>query len=165
MSHLWHKQHLLVWMQVLGYIACHVTSKILGMGAAERSWADVKQLKQGKRQGLKGESMKKQALIFSAACIEQTRIQQDNAADVHNLDKDNIELDKELESYGMDADEIDGLNGKVRNPTRIFRAWLEQWDIDEKKEDHPPKEAKLLDKYGGMCWLDPDYDKTFTASD
>jgi hypothetical protein len=109
--------------------------------------------------------LKKQALIFSAACIEQARIRQENVDDVHTWDEDDIEFDKELESYGMDADDIDGLNGKVKKPTRIFRAWLEQWEIDEKKKDHSLTEAKFLDKYGGMCWLDPDYDKINTASD
>jgi hypothetical protein len=37
MSHVWHKQHSLVWNQVLGKVACRITSKKLGIGAAERS--------------------------------------------------------------------------------------------------------------------------------
>jgi hypothetical protein len=86
-------------------------------------------------------------------------------ANVHNWYKDDVEFDKELELYGMDADDIDGLNGKVKKPTRIFRAWLDQRDKDKKKKDHPLTEAKFLDKYGGMCWLDPDYDKIHMASD
>jgi hypothetical protein len=165
MSHVWHKQHSLVWTQVLGKVACRITSKILGIGAAERSWADVKQLKQGKRQGLQGQSLKKQALIFSAACIEQARIRQENAASRDDWDEDDVEFDKELESYGMEKDDINGLNGRPRKPTRNFKAWIEQWEKDEKRKDHPLTEARFLDKYGSLTWRDPDYDKTFTASD
>ena len=32
---------------VLGYVACRVTSKLCGIGPAERSWGAVKQIKTG----------------------------------------------------------------------------------------------------------------------
>ena len=34
--------------KVLGFVACRVTSKVLGIGAADRSWGDVKTIKFGK---------------------------------------------------------------------------------------------------------------------
>ena len=34
--------------KVLGFVACRVTSKVLGIGAAESSWGDVKTIKYGK---------------------------------------------------------------------------------------------------------------------
>jgi hypothetical protein len=36
----------------MGHVACRVTSKVLGIGAEERSWGDVKQLKNDKRSHL-----------------------------------------------------------------------------------------------------------------
>ena len=37
---------------ILGYVACPVTSKILGIGAAERVWGDTKTIKASKRKHL-----------------------------------------------------------------------------------------------------------------
>ena len=36
-SHLWHQKYSLPFTTVLGFVACIVTSKVLGIGAAERS--------------------------------------------------------------------------------------------------------------------------------
>ncbi len=44
---------------VIGFVACQVTSKRLGIGSAERSWSDVKQLKDGKWSNLGGSSLEK----------------------------------------------------------------------------------------------------------
>ena len=41
-SHLWHQKYSLPFTKVLDFVACIVTSKVLGIGAAERSWGDVK---------------------------------------------------------------------------------------------------------------------------
>ena len=48
-SHLWHQKYSLPFTKFLGFVACKVTSKVLGIGAAERSWGDVKTIKSGKR--------------------------------------------------------------------------------------------------------------------
>ena len=47
-SHLWHKKYSLPSKKVLGFVACRVTSKILGIGSVEHSWGDVKKIKSGK---------------------------------------------------------------------------------------------------------------------
>jgi hypothetical protein len=44
-SHIWHEKYSLPYTQVLGYVACFVTSKLCGIGPAERSWAAVKTVK------------------------------------------------------------------------------------------------------------------------
>ena len=36
--HLWHQKYSLPCTKVLGFVACRVTSNVLGIGAAERSW-------------------------------------------------------------------------------------------------------------------------------
>lgn len=37
-SHLWHNLYSVPFTKFLGFVACHVTSKNLGIGAAKRSW-------------------------------------------------------------------------------------------------------------------------------
>ena len=47
-SHLCHQKYSLPCNKVLGFFSCRVTSKVIGVGAAERSWGDVKTIKSGK---------------------------------------------------------------------------------------------------------------------
>ena len=47
-SYLWHEKYSILYTTVLGYVACCVTSKLCGIGLAERSWGRVKQVKDGK---------------------------------------------------------------------------------------------------------------------
>jgi hypothetical protein len=44
-SHIWHKKYSLSYTQMSGYVACCVTSKLCGIGSAERGWAAVKTVK------------------------------------------------------------------------------------------------------------------------
>ncbi len=62
-SYLWHGLYSLPYTSVLGFVACCVTSKRLGIGLAERSWADGKKIKDGKRSNLGGISLEKRAII------------------------------------------------------------------------------------------------------
>ena len=47
-SHLQHQKYSLISTKVLVFVACGVTSKMLGVGSAERSCGDVKTIKSGK---------------------------------------------------------------------------------------------------------------------
>jgi hypothetical protein len=47
--YIWHKKETLRYTKHFGKFACRVTSKILGIGSAERSWGDVKHLKTNQR--------------------------------------------------------------------------------------------------------------------
>ncbi len=55
----------------LGFVACCVTSKRLGIGSAEWSWADVKQIKDWKQSNLGGTRLKKRAILFTSAKLER----------------------------------------------------------------------------------------------
>ena len=66
-SHLWHEKYSLPYTDVLGFVACRVTSKLLGIGCAERSWGDVKHLKTNKRAHLSGDKIEKQAVLYTHA--------------------------------------------------------------------------------------------------
>ena len=58
-------------------MACRVTSKLCGIGAAERCWGGVKQIKTGKRSHLSGESTEKRSIIFANAKVTQGRMKSD----------------------------------------------------------------------------------------
>ena len=45
--HLWHQKYSLPCTKVIGFVACTVTSKVLGIGAEEHSWGDLKTIKSG----------------------------------------------------------------------------------------------------------------------
>ena len=72
--HEWHDIYSVNSTKILGWVACRVTSKILGIGNAERAWGAVKQLKSGRRGHLSGQNTKKQATIFEKACIDEATL-------------------------------------------------------------------------------------------
>ena len=47
-SNLWHQKYSLPCTKVLGFVACRVTSKIIGIDSAERYWVDKKKPNPGK---------------------------------------------------------------------------------------------------------------------
>ena len=69
-SHLWHQKYSLPFTKVIGFVASRVTSKVLGIGAAERSWGDVKIIKSGKRSAISSDVSEKQSIFYTSACIE-----------------------------------------------------------------------------------------------
>jgi hypothetical protein len=57
----------------LGRFASRVTSKIVGIGNAERCRGDVKTLKDGKRSHLTAEATSRQATIYGSTCAEKAQ--------------------------------------------------------------------------------------------
>ncbi len=55
-----------------------MTSKHFGIGAGERSWSDVIMIKDGKRSKLSGDSLEKQAILYTLAHLEEARICSEN---------------------------------------------------------------------------------------
>ena len=68
-SHLCHQKYSLPCTKVLGFVACRVTSKVLGIGAAERSWGDIKIIKSGKRYDIRSDTSEKKSIVYTSACI------------------------------------------------------------------------------------------------
>ena len=64
----------LPYTRVLGFVACRVTSQRLGIGAGERSWSDMKMIKDRKRSNLSGDSFEKRAILYTSAHLEEARI-------------------------------------------------------------------------------------------
>ncbi len=75
-SFLWHEKYSLPYTVVLGFLGCHVTSKLCRIGPAERSWGGVKQIKDGVRSHLGGESTEKRSVIYVTARIQEARMRQ-----------------------------------------------------------------------------------------
>ena len=162
-SYLWHKQYSYPYTEMLGKVACRVTSKILGIGSAERAWGAVKHLKTNKRAHLRHKSMEMQSTIFVSACMESARIRRnermiDPGAAINFWTDDDFDVN--LESWGISS-------ANMARKQRIFRCWVEEWEqklIDD-KDKGPVAEAKLWEKYKHIVWTDPDNDDAlFTAT-
>jgi hypothetical protein len=160
-DHLWHKIYSLAFTTVFGIVACRVCSKPLGCGQAERNWGALKHLKGGKRSHLSAEKAERQATIFGASCIERSR--SIHAAEERNgmvvdsrwTDAD-FEFDLGLETWaGAPGDDVP----VPEVPKRIFRAWIEDWEWECMKHKDPVSEAKLVQKYQGLRFVDPDLDR------
>ena len=72
----WHQKYSLTLTKVIGFVACRVTSKVLGIGAAETSWGDVKKIKYVKISAIIIDVSEKQSIVYTSVCIESYRIEQ-----------------------------------------------------------------------------------------
>ncbi len=50
-----------------------MTSKRLDIGAGERSWSDVRMIKDRKRSNLSGDSLEKRAIMYTSDHLEEAR--------------------------------------------------------------------------------------------
>jgi hypothetical protein len=161
-SFLWHEKYSLPYTFVLGFVGCRVTSKLCGIGPAERSWGGVKQIKDGVRSYLGGESTEKRSFIYVTAKIQEARMRQ------HQMEKldatrpgamfgdDDINFNLQLKKFGINT-------GKLKEPAvqRIFCAWVEDWEEDARKKNDCVSEALLLQKYKGLVYHDSDSGNDF----
>ncbi len=76
-SWLWHEQYSLPYTKVLGFVACRVTSKVLGIGAAERSWGKLKDIKSGHRSHMGDESVEMRTILYTTARVNDARLTQE----------------------------------------------------------------------------------------
>jgi hypothetical protein len=155
--HLWHKIYSVPFTTVFGKVACRVTSKPLGCGLAERNWGALKHLKGGKRSHISGDKAQKQATIYGAACMDKSRaaqlIEERNGVLLESAWSDaDIAFQMGLENW----DTVAGIIPGPIRPKRLFHAWLEDWEFDCIHHRDCVSEARLLQKYGGLKWMDPD---------
>ena len=85
-----HQKYSPPFTKVLGFFACRVTSKFLVIGAAERSWGDVKTIKFGKISAISSDVSEKRSIFYTSACIESARIEQYHSEN-HQLEKWGVE--------------------------------------------------------------------------
>ena len=72
-SYKWHHAHWSSETEVFSKVGARVCSKILGIGASERCWGDVKQILGEKRRKMKSEKLEKQTLIYTTHAINDAR--------------------------------------------------------------------------------------------
>ena len=135
-----------------------VSSKILGIGSAERRWGDVKHIKTNKRSRLSGDRVKKQATIFGSYCMEKADIRRafkpdENTKNPFEMWNDD-DFDRRFDLFAADATEA-----RDSKPSRIFKNWEEDWEEVAVYKKCPINQAKLLAKYGGLSWYDLDNDQ------
>ena len=142
-------------------MACRILSALLGIGVAERSWGAVKQLKSGNRSHLGAEATRMQATIFGAACIERARaLKAEKEQSKEMWNDDDVEFQLGLENFTADETNEAPI---VNNPIRKFNAWKEDWEKVSSQTNDVVHETKLLRKYGGLRWLDPDSGLMYVA--
>ncbi len=83
-SFVWHQLYSLLYTKALGFVAYHTTSKQLGIGAAERSWSDIKQNKDGKQSNLGGVLLEERAILYSTARLNEAKIRANHSEDGEN---------------------------------------------------------------------------------
>ena len=100
-----------------------------------------------------------QGTIFGASCAARARLKEEgkDRGDALKTFWD----DDDFADPGLDVPDLKGSHTKKQ---RIFRAWIEDWEEKAKMKQDPVNEAALLQKYGGLMWLDPDTNKKFMAS-
>ena len=142
---------------VFGYVACRVTSKITGCGSAERSWADVKELKSGKRAHISSAKAAKQATRYTSAALRRARLQNQEYENLNFVRKearwgaDDEMFDLGLEKWGVD---LAALKSPPKLPRRLFRCYIEDWE--NVMDRGAVMREKLLQKYGGLVFDDID---------
>merc|ERR1712032_126667 len=148
--------------KVLGRVACKVTSKRLGIGSAERAWKDVKHIKSGQSSHMKANRIEKQSVIYTTACVEESRLKQKGRKMkplIWGEDDEKMQLD--LEKFGVDCVEL----SQPILPKRKFRCWLEEWEEPLLAKNDLIAMKKLLQKYKSMIFYDPDDQMTCTVSE
>ncbi len=154
-AHMWHKTYSLTRTKVLGKLGCLTTSKNLGIGSAERHWKIVKASKKGQRAKLSTDKAKKSSLVYGAAMQQRARHRESKLRTAGKLWTDADFETLKLDFYCTDI--VESVNALPKAQARIFRAWEETW---EKKKVGPSGdtilEARLVRKYAGLRWLDPD---------
>ena len=70
---------------------------------------------------------------------------------------DDMNFDLQLEKYGVLTNELRGAA-----TDRVFRAWVENWEMEIRFKNDPVAEARLLQKYKGLVFTDPDNNQTYS---
>ena len=173
-THFWHNEHTVRFKYMsLGFTACRVASKILGIGAAERSWGDVKRIIGDRRLSLASTKIHKQSVIYTSNCIQakkkelnlddHTWKEWDLAMDDFNSHLETSAATVPPEDFG-DKNEEGFFNHftKTNNASsnlRLFKAYEEDHIEQNQSKPDTVTEAHIIAKYGGLFLADPDIDK------
>ena len=76
-SYIWHQKYSEPYTEVLGFVACRVCSKVLGIGMAERAWGDLKLVKGGRRSSMGSDSTEMRSVIYTSARLSRQYTKQE----------------------------------------------------------------------------------------
>ena len=148
-AHEWWSTYGLTRTDVLGRVACVVTSKNLGIGSAERHWKLIKAAKRGQRACTTTEKCKKSALVYGAAMQQRSRHREKKLQTAGKLWTDDDFLSLKLDTHCKEV--IEKANSLSKQPSRIFRAWEEEWEkVAVGANGDDVLEARMARKYGGI---------------
>lgn len=161
----WHQKYSLQSTDVLGRLACLVTSKILGIGTAEQNWKQVKAVKTGQRANTGVEKCKKQVMIFSQYQAMRGQIRTTKLSSAGKLWDEKDFQSMKMDEYCKEIEDGLQVDKAVRSgKTKIFKAWRERWEMEKIGPNGDiVLEAWLLRKYGSIVWFDPDSQQIFKA--
>jgi len=166
-SAIWHEAYSHEVTKVFGFVACRVTSKGVGMGASERAWGNVKEIKTGQRVGLSGKKVEALSIISQTHRLHQARVLRQlretfDCIDKHALwGEEDERFDLALDKFGVN---VSALRVLPSAPKRILRCWVEDWEKECIKKNDAVAKMKLLQKYRGLTIEDPDHNMVFTLS-
>ena len=75
--HILHQKYSLPSTKAVGFVACRVTLKILGIGSSKCSWGDVKIIKSGKISSLGSDISEKHNIVYTSSCTNKASIGRD----------------------------------------------------------------------------------------
>jgi hypothetical protein len=105
-----------------------------------------------KRSHLSVEVVEQQIIIFGAASMDKARIGREEAEKLdHKISSKfwtdvDVEYDLGLTKYGVDVEDLQ----HPLAPARIFRGWIEDWEVPLLKKNDKVVEEKLLTKFHGL---------------
>ena len=150
----WHRNYSLPFTKILGKFACRVTSKICGIGEAERQWKFNKKQHKGQRGKLGANKSKMQGAVAAAYSHEKSSVRRAAAQKAGSLWED---ADFEVCNFGTYCE--GGFSSVAKKPTRVFRAWQESWERTQFKSSGCALfAAQFTKKYGGLMFRDLDRD-------
>jgi len=104
--------------------------------------------------------------LYVSAKIQQSRIMCDWLEKLDAMENnamfgdDDINFDMQLQRFDVDT-------GALKEPAveRIFQVWVKEWEEEARKKNDCVEEARLLTKYKGLVFNDPDSGSTFSVWD
>jgi hypothetical protein len=153
-THEWHQKYTFRETDCWGRFACIVTSKIVGIGNAERNWGLVKHLKSGQRAHMSSEKVSMMATIYGAACADRGRKNDKEGFTMwEDVDMDAMGLDK----WGIDHAQLQESTEYPPPKTIHFKNFIEDWEWGSLNNKSDVHQKKLLNKYAGLRVQDGDF--------
>lgn len=181
-SHLFHGQLTIEKAPELAYVACKVTSKLLGIGNCERQWDQTKFCCNGKRALISSDRLKKQATMYGSHCLSNGKLTDEYI--INNWTDDDLKdksLRAELEEFMNEIDSGSTCTNATKKTSNVyynkwfdvfddsipiikyFKAYMEEWEKELYDSNTNIAKYKFLHKYKGLKYVWPE-DNAYAAT-